>query len=283
MVNLDRVFFLVVASYDQPVYADMIRMRRAQFERRNIPHLFVLDGPRPDTLKDDEIYFRRTAEMEATAGPKLEKRLAGLLLKFQSATKGFLTDPAYTSFTHVLRINVSTFINIDVFEALLQEAPERGCYVGTWLFEAADPNPAFLSGTAILFSRDVLEYFASLDLDQHPIAREQSDDIALGGLLAPHFPPSDLFPMIIVPEEGWERVPEHPFIRVRNEGGNRDVEDSEHWRRLMRMFEDWGDGEEAFVCERSSFRRTMLYVFATIVILVSLYLARPHLVRWRSW
>lgn len=261
MVKLSNVFFVILASYDQPVYSTMIKLRRHQLERRGIEHVFVIDGPRPEKLEYDEIYYDRTHD-ESTVGPKLEKRLSGLLVKFQKACVDFLNSRS-KHFTHMLRINVSTFINFAVFENLLEQAPESNCYAGTWLFE--EPWK-FLSGTAILFSRDVVEHIASLNLSDYGVSREELDDVALGKILEPYVKPIDLFPMILMPDE-WEELDKHPFIRVRNEEHDRDVDDKKHWYDLMRRYEQF-DQPEGFSDGTEMGGWTSFIIFALVLLVV---------------
>jgi hypothetical protein len=268
MVHLGSIYHMVLASYDLPVYGDMIRLRRRQLERRNLPHVFVLDGPRPKELAYDEVYFERTAQMESTAGPGIsEKRFAGLLLKFQSAVRTFLADPALSHLTHCLRLNASTFVNYGQFEQHLGAIPETGCVAGTWFFGAGPLRSwSFLSGTAILFSRDVLHYFAGLDLSTIDVAKNEVDDVALGALLSPRYKLLEAFPMVVMPAAENE-LGNHPFIRVRNDK-NRDVKDRAHWQALMRMFE----GEDAgdLFCPETAPRKhaTLMVVMGLLLLLI---------------
>jgi hypothetical protein len=152
-------------------------MRRVQMQRRNIPHLFLINGPLPVgyTLQEDEVYY---------TDPSFTP---GMFWKFYWALRQ--TDAARTV-EFLLRVNASTFVDFDRLEDfVLPRLPSQKCFAGhifDFVSEDARICTSIISGTAMIFSKDVLQQLLDIDSTNDSIQQiihANPDDIAISLLI----------------------------------------------------------------------------------------------------
>lgn len=78
-------------------------------------------------------------------------------------------------FDYVYRTNTSSYLNTELLAKRLDSLPQKGVYSG---YPGRFHSIEFASGTSILLSRDVVEYFVEAKAWQH----ELTDDVAMGAL-----------------------------------------------------------------------------------------------------
>ncbi len=176
MVN---VFVVVIASFDNPYFIDFIKMRKLQFKAQNIPHCFVFEGDCPPTYQRDihDIFFPKVKSI------KNELHL-NMTLKFLKSLQ--IIDE--TKYDYIVRVNISTYLNMDILSKKLEGEP-RTNYIGghTLKFPLPDwtvqptGNVHFVSGTCMIFSSDVIGkmkqvHYDSFELETH------TDDVVLSHL-----------------------------------------------------------------------------------------------------
>ncbi len=131
------IFIFVVASFGEPVYYHMIKMRKLQLEKYNIPHRFLFDGPCPSDYSPDEndIFYEKLQEpfpIDFTVPYKAIN--PHMIIKFLKAIKDTSFDP--NKYKFILRLNLSTFINFPLLLNKLSTTPtSRQCLspdTGIW-------------------------------------------------------------------------------------------------------------------------------------------------------
>ena len=171
-------FVFIVTSRDRPEYEIFDSMRREQLEDLQIPHKFLLNGALPSgyTLKEDEVYY---------ADPSFTP---GMFWKFYTEIQKCLPQVDF-----ILRLNSSTFVDFKRFEeVVLPLLPRALCFAGN-VFDfdvvgARRQQVSMISGTAIIFSHDVLEWFVGCVFDmENPTLKycieEEPDDCAISNIL----------------------------------------------------------------------------------------------------
>ena len=250
-MSTKNVLFVILASYNLKIYEHMINMRRMQLKKYNIPYIFVIDGDLPvgKILGDDEVYFPRLTDTEQKA--RIAQRLpinapvhySNMLFKFQDALKYLDIPNKFPNITHILRLNVSTFVNIKLFSKFFSsvEIPMEKALLGNssdMLWSSIGKCAiGFLSGTAIMMSRDVSDFFCTLDLRKNIYSYSHSDDVAICRILSDiggyeqqvKFSRFD-FNESLKPD--CDEYKNYHFIRVKNEE-NREIIDLAIWSKML--------------------------------------------------
>jgi hypothetical protein len=242
--NLKSVFFVILASYNHGVYEHMIEMRRQQLKKYNVPYIFVIDGELGGReLKDDEIYFERTKEIEQKTriAQKLPKdapvETCNMLFKFQDAL--ILLKDRHPQITHILRLDVSTFVNMKLLSKSYGSLPKEKSLLGNGSYGSWSPfdksTKDYLSGTAIMLSMDVVEQFCRLDIRKNIYSYLKSDDVSLCWLLSDDFKQRVVFSRFdFDPSFGpsCDEYKNSQFICVKNDD-NREIVDLNIWKKLL--------------------------------------------------
>jgi hypothetical protein len=175
-------FVFIVTSRDRPEYEIFDSMRREQLEDLQIPHKFLLNCVDASscgyTLKEDEVYY---------PDPSFTP---GMFWKFYAEIQRGLPQVDF-----ILRLNSSTFVDFQRFEEVaLPLLPRKKCFAGNVFdFDVVGgctpmQQISIISGTAMIFSRDVLEWFSGvvLDMDNENVKyciEEEPDDCAISNIL----------------------------------------------------------------------------------------------------
>jgi hypothetical protein len=228
---MENVFVIIIASYNLPAYSDLISLRRRQLQAYKIPYLFVIDGDGYTTPKPDELYIHRNPMIEFKS--KVPGIYSNILFKYYEAVKKVLADPKNSNIKYIIRVNISTYINIKKLSEQLPTLPVSNAFMGVQ--ECTHLQYPYLSGVLMTFSRDVMEYFAQLDLYRNRIAYDHWDDTAICWILGEKY--KYTIPFTIHWHESWETLDldvdeavKHPFVRIKNSSDrSKDVSD---WIKL---------------------------------------------------
>jgi hypothetical protein len=241
---MENVFVIIIASYNLPAYSDLISLRRLQLQAYKIPYLFVIDGDNysnpnsnPNSNpKPDELYIHRNPMIEFKS--KVPGIYSNILFKYYEAVKRVLADPNNSNIKYIIRVNISTYINIKKLSEQLPLLPLSNAFMGVQ--ECTHLEYPYLSGVLMMFSRDVMEYFAQLDLYRNRIAYDHWDDTAICWILGEKY--KYTIPFTIHWHECWQIIDldvdeaiKHPFVRVKNSSDrSRDVSD---WFKLEKTLD----------------------------------------------
>lgn len=239
----NKVLFLVIASFNHPVYMEMIKYRKLQFKKYNLKHYFLFDGPIPDNyvLDEEDIVF------EKPKGPFPIKRIVNpdmnphMVLKFIKAIKTI----DLTGIDYVARINISTFVDFKKLNSVVYHLPRDYILSGKIFKEPVIPHFefyktetfSFVLGTFMLFSIDVIEFLQKFNED-NPMLYLNYDDTVLSHLVKHYvstFKNQDMlyvekFPNLEDPAF-IESCNKHFLIRIKNPNRNDDLI---VWRYLLK-------------------------------------------------
>lgn len=235
---MENVFVIIIASYNLPSYSDLITLRRRQLQARKIPYLFVIDGVGCSNPKPDELYIHRNPILELKS--KVPGIYSNILFKYYEAVKKVLADPKNSNIKYIIRVNISTYINIEKLTLQLPLLPVQNAFMG--VSECTHLRQPYLSGVVMMFSRDVMEYFIQLDLYNNGLAYDYWDDTAICWILGEKY--KYIIPFTIHWHEYQENVEldvteavKHPFVRVKNSSlRSKDVLD---WFRLEKTLDTY--------------------------------------------
>jgi len=197
-----KIFVFVIASFNKPIYLDLIRYKKMQLIKYNIPHYFVFDDCPPSNYVFDEhdLFFEKDQinlptiyfpEQSCVASPS--KRVCPsqnphMIRKFLKALK-YINEENYD---FIVRTNLSTFINIPKLCKELYEYKNEKCMVLAPIFnqhlpdweEFNDGKKSFklFWGTCIMMSTDLIYWLKLIDL-QSPILYKHNDDTVLSYIL----------------------------------------------------------------------------------------------------
>lgn len=187
-LNKMSFFVIIVASFDQPVYLDLIKFRKEQLKKYNIPHAFVYDTDPPSGFVcdgNDHIFKRPSVpEQIDVIHPEYNPHM---ILKF---LKTLHVIPIHM-YDYFIRVNLSTFINFSLLRANLLVAPRANYTAGynicvslpDWCVSSRPSDVInFISGACMIFSRDIIEYFKSLSFG-NPLFYTHNDDVILSHLI----------------------------------------------------------------------------------------------------
>jgi hypothetical protein len=162
-------YVFIVSSRNSPCYEKFDSIRRKHLKGLAIPYKFLLNGALPEgyVLKDDEEY---TPEEEMTPT---------MTLKFLHGCRRLAEDylPEY-----IIRVNSSTFVDFNRITRLLTVLPREKCLAGhNMLMEEETGITEFMHGTAMIFSKDVIEYLLNMKMGpfENKCINDYADDVTL--------------------------------------------------------------------------------------------------------
>ena len=185
-MDSSKIMIFVIASFEDPAYIHFIKMRKLQFQKYNIPHKFLYDGTNHELFTDPltDIFHEKQQPPPNIVHPHLNPHM---IMKFMKALQS--TD--LSKYSLVLRINLSTYINIPLLLKYLQSFPSEqtaAAYTMKLLLpdcslERYKTTPIhLLSGCAQIFTMDFIRYLQSYDLTNHAILHMHCDDVILSHL-----------------------------------------------------------------------------------------------------
>jgi len=162
-------YVFIVSSRNSPCYEKFDSIRRKHLKGLAIPYKFLLNGALPEgyVLQEDEEY---TPEEEMTPT---------MALKFLHGCRR-LAEDGLPDF--IIRVNSSTFVDFDSIRDVLTVLPREKCLAGHNMhMEEETGITEFMHGTAMIFSRDIIEYL--LDVQYGPsetkCINDYPDDVSL--------------------------------------------------------------------------------------------------------
>jgi hypothetical protein len=229
---MENVFVIIIGSYNIPGYSDLITLRRRQLQSYKIPYLFVIDGDK-FTNNPDEFYVKRNPEIITRGQGKVPFIYSNIIFKYYEGVKKVLSDSKNDNIKYIIRINISTYINIEKLSSQLPLLDSQNAFMGTEeLKHLAKP---YLSGTVMMFSRDVMEYFSKLDIYNNQICYDYWDDTAICYILEEKYKYTIPFTFHLHEccddiELDVEEAIKHPFVRIKNRSCR--TKDVLHWFKL---------------------------------------------------
>lgn len=215
----------VVLTYDTPLYNHFDSIKRKYLQNKNEPYYFVYNGideSKNDLSKNSINFF---SDVRHVSG------IPVMFLKFiDLIEKQLLKD-----YDFVIRVNSSTFINIDIIRETLQRLDNKNIYMGYF-----HPQWNFVSGACTIFSQDVLnklvEYKNSVNIFKE-------DDVVIGEILQKNNISKTYLDRYCLHElqqvPSYEIIKEalnYPQIRIWNPP-NRDLIDVEIWNSIANILQ----------------------------------------------
>lgn len=180
-----RVFIYVIASFGDPVYIELIKLRKLQLSKYNIPHYFLFDEDMPVdyTMDKNDIYLKKEDIMShADVNPHMNPFMIQRFLKGLQ-----LIDE--TSYDYIIRVNISTFINIDALLNELEEKPRSQFAMAHIIYqrlsdwkEYSTKDLRLFSGTCLIISKDVASYLKTINI-YSDILHKHNDDTVISHIL----------------------------------------------------------------------------------------------------
>jgi len=255
MIEFSNIFVFVVASFNDPVYLEFIKLRKQIFKRYGIPHMFVYDITSNDydqnILKNHDLYESETdyfvekeivqppLSMPSIANPHLNPHM---VIKFLKAIR--LIDVSKYQF--ILRVNLSTYINFPLLLNYLnkEDAPTSPFIIGPRLkIKLPDSSyplyrstvNEFISGTCMIFSPDIIKYLQDYDLTNTTELYIHNDDIVLSHIVKQ----MNNSVLINIPMVNWCKFKKRSVdllksILVRCKDNNDRNQDTKKWKYLMK-------------------------------------------------
>jgi hypothetical protein len=219
---MDKVFVIVMGSFDLPIYTEMIKIRINQFRKRNINFHFLINGDVPTTIDLAKNEYTNQAYVDYK---KDSMSLIWIVKSFQKVLQDLYGNIESEKYDYVLLVNASTFINFDAFVILLNDyLPKKELFAGRHL--NYEGTKSFVSGVATILSKDVAKAYAyETDIDLSKLFH--AEDVAISHLLMDRYMITDIFDFFSwiiefssVPtmEELNKRINNHyVFYRVKND------------------------------------------------------------------
>ena len=162
-------YVFVVSSRNSPCYERFDSIRRKQLQELGIPYKILLNGWLPEgyVLQDDEEYTSEEAMTPTMA------------LKFLRGCRQ-LADIGFPDF--IIRVNSSTFVDFKTIGSLLHSLPREKCLAGHNMhMEEETGITEFMHGTAMIFSKDVIEYLLNMKMgpSENKYMIDYPDDVSL--------------------------------------------------------------------------------------------------------
>ncbi len=214
---------IVLTVRDEP-YIHFDRIKHSYYRSRGVRFVDVLNEP--------ELRATETHEMLYVSDCWHPSGIPVMLEKFQWALRALLADPSWNDVDYFVRTNSSTFVNIEEFELELDRLPRRRCYAGSIV------DRRFISGTCIIISRDVAEWFSRAKISGYLNCH---DDIGISRMMRRRLVGMRELPMAMFVRDDpgqlgelEEALRKYPLVRVRN-NADRELFDKSIWNRIAEI------------------------------------------------
>jgi len=201
-------YFVTVLTHSSSPYTSFDNYRKEYLTHKNVPHTFIYNSSSIFNLYN---IFIETLQ----------------------------TNSNLLNYDYIVRVNSSTFLNIPIFENIINNLPVVNCYAGYFggiidnVRLPATPND-FISGTCIIFSKDVIKKLINLPVQNS----NKEDDLIYFDIMRQFNVPRTFIPMYwydnnISPsiKELKEKLQKFSLIRIKNK--NREIIDIPIWKNLM--------------------------------------------------
>jgi hypothetical protein len=180
-----RIFIYIIASFGQPIYKELIKLRKLQLLKYKIDHYFLFDEEPPIdySMDKNDVYLKKE---NIISNSKINPHMNPFMI--QRFLKGLqLIDE--TQYDYIIRVNISTFININL---LLKELEDKSRYqfvmaplishvISDWQEYELKINTT-LSGTCIIMSNDIITNLKNINI-YDPILHKHNDDTVISHLV----------------------------------------------------------------------------------------------------
>lgn len=176
-----RIFIFIIASFGDPIYKELILLRKLQLSKYKVPHYFLFDELSDYSMDMNDIYLEKeNIESKAVVNPSMNPFM---IQRFLKGIK--LIDEK--SYDYIIRVNISTFINIPV---LLKELGIRHKFALAHIMyqnlseweEYREDKLVLFAGTCVVMSNDVITYLKSIDINDL-VLHKHNDDTVLSHLI----------------------------------------------------------------------------------------------------
>lgn len=217
----------VILTCDDPLYNHFDDIKRKYLEKKQEEYLFIYNGI------DDTKHNLENKTYNYFSNIKHPSGIPVMFDKFVDVIKSGLLN----EYDFVIRVNSSTFINMDVIRERLQHKT-KNVYMGFFC-----PNWNFVSGACVIFSQDVLQRLAE---NAHIVNKFQEDDTAIGDLMCRLNVPKTYLErycfeshiqdthITVPPDSVIEEALKFPQIRIRN-NSNRNLIDKGIWNTISKF------------------------------------------------
>jgi hypothetical protein len=205
-------------------------MRRKQMQNLGIPYKILLNGWLPEgyVLQDDEEYMPE------------ESMTPTMALKFLQGCRS-LAERGLPDY--IVRVNSSTFVDFSNLARLLHALPRRLCFAGHIMHMKDEEKVSeFMHGTAMIFSKDIIEYLLVNATPDNKYINDYPDDVSLSIIAKQYCEHTiDLRPMYKFFIEYTELPSEiyydyfHIFFRILNNTNRMEI-DVKIWEKLYDYF-----------------------------------------------
>jgi hypothetical protein len=237
-MKFNEIFVFVIASKEEPAYLEMIRMRKMQFEKYQIPHAFLYDGEAHDGQDPTDFYY----EKEPVAGIVHPHMNPHMIMKFMKAVR----HTNLSSYRFVLRINLSTYINFPRLLSYVETLPNDHVAAG-YTMHLTIPDCAMeryhttpmhlLSGCAMIFSPDVVHHLQEYDHSATNVLHMHNDDVVLTHIVQEYGCKLIHLPMLHWWYSEWTEHAKHALL-IRLKDDHDRMNDVKKWRELMRVVDE---------------------------------------------
>lgn len=200
---------IITLTYDDPLYNHFDNIKRVYYGGKHVPYTFVYNSPTHKSY-DDEHSINYVSPLVGSVG------IFTMLDKFIHTLN---TQPEWKTYDYVIRANSSTFINLKQMEEVISTLPTTKCYAGYHTFPGKPSD--FVSGTCMVFSKDVINMISSLPTTHENNHRE--DDLLLFDYMNQFNIPKTYIPMhwydenkIPSIDELYTTIVNTPLTRIRN-------------------------------------------------------------------
>lgn len=215
-----KTFGILTLTHDAPIYNFFDKIKRQYYINNNVDAAFVYNTPLKIQSNSNNIYYK--------VGNSCIDGIYSMFDKFIFTLKQFNN---WLNYDYIIRANSSTFINIDKIYKIIQELPNEECYAGYYTYPGTQKD--FVSGTCIIFSKDIIRKLAELPLDHFKYHRE--DDLIIFDYMNKFnilktFIPMYWYDTNIIPndEDFYMHMEQYPLLRIKN-STNRDIIDTHIW------------------------------------------------------
>jgi hypothetical protein len=217
----------IILTYDNDLYNYFDNIKRKYLDHKKEEYYFVYNGTDHSKHALEEKTYNYFSDVSHPSG------IPVMFDKFVDVIKSGLLD----EYDYVIRVNSSTFINMDIIRNFLEDKPRSNIYAGFF-----HPNWHFVSGACIIFSRDVLQVLAN---NANRVNKNQEDDLAIADAMRWCNVPKTYLDRycfeshiqdthITVPDDNTiAEALKYPQIRVRN-NSNRELIDKGIWNSIAK-------------------------------------------------
>lgn len=214
---------VIVLSYWNDLYDHFDKLNSILAYKNNVPIKFVFNHTtQSKTLLPCDMFFQTSIGYPQC--------LLTMLEKFIWAWKQLKELPEWKACDYIIRANSSTFLNHTVLQQYINKLPITECFAGHIMFNE------FISGTCMIFSKDVLNKLEQRFTENYPIRYRDHDDCIIRDLL------KDINKIdmewgifdknIQPPDNDIDKALEYPIIRIRNDLSRKEI-DTWIWNKLF--------------------------------------------------